>query len=67
MCEVCDKLSLERKIFVDDKGYYFDYVTGEWDDKTDDFVHEKLYMRHCLNCGRKLSKGDDKSGAGLQR
>ena len=56
MCEYCDYNSNSNEIFQDGLtgDYYLDIQTSQWDEYSDDYIHDKLFINYCTYCGRKL-------------
>ena len=56
MCEYCDYNSNYNEIFQDGLtgDYYLDIQTSQWDEYSDDYIHDKLFINYCPYCGRKL-------------
>ena len=58
MCKYCDPHSDDCCIWYEPltKEWYEDIQTGEWDEREDEYVHQKNYIKYCPYCGRKVDR-----------
>ena len=59
MCTSCNGDYAE--IFYDEiaKEFYLNHETSQWDYYDDDFVCDRIYIKYCPFCGRKLGESNN--------